>query len=255
MFGRYASLRVNRHGAQTAILTFRHKRTGRKVALFGAMHVGDSEYYSLMHKWASESGCTVLYEGIGPISDEQKGMLTEAESGILEDISRLMAMVKSISRILGCAHQGDTPYPSAWTRSDMTFFELIKSISRSGSNLRIDGNFDKPELYPLVRFAFNALMIGPLCLFRGLIRSRISQTPGLSDVIVDQRNAIALSWIQTAALSRDVVSIWGAEHLPGIGRLLNREGYRLEKREWTTAYRRRPLGFADAIYALKGLAE
>lgn len=54
-------------------------------------------------------------------------------------------------------------------------------------------------------------------------------------VVIHDRNAVAFAGATETLLQRDVVLVWGADHLPGLAALFGGAGYRLRGRRWIDA--------------------
>jgi pheromone shutdown protein TraB len=78
-----------------------------------------------------------------------------------------------------------------------------------------------------------------LFLFVKLLHLGKEDKAALQDIIINERNKVAVDGILEHVQHNHVVSIWGAAHLPGMISLLNKQGYREQERTWFKAYRER----------------
>ncbi len=84
-----------------------------------------------------------------------------------------------------------------------------------------------------------------------------SQKRKMQKVIIGIRDVIAADAIITSALTegKNVVSLWGAGHLPGIEKRLKKSGFRKVQTEWRTAFVKRPYSFLRLRKALKDFSK
>jgi hypothetical protein len=97
---------------------------------------------------------------------------------------------------------------------------------------------ERAEALPPVGFLFLFdLMVRHISLASFLTRIRPSANP-LESVILKERDEIAVAGVRRALSEghREVVTIWGAGHVPGICRHLADDGFQRVSRDWVPAY-------------------
>ncbi|MEI8223956.1 MAG: TraB/GumN family protein [bacterium] len=230
----------------TPVVHLVHPKTKRRIILMGMMHVGDPEYFQeLQHVLNTLKEYRVLYEGIGTINAEQKLLFSEKEQEIFNAMEKSMSDRNIMSAFLRLQGQRDgLNYEASWIRTDMSQFDLIRAMAAKGLGWtkapKFPGVNEKIESL-IVTWLLNALLIRMqvLFLFLKLFHFGKEEKAALQDIIITERNKIAVDGILEHVQHDHVVSIWGAAHLPGMISLLNKQGYREQERTWFKAYRDR----------------
>lgn len=267
------ALRTRRYGLQTAVVTYTRPADWKRVVMVGAMHVADREYFEKLRDFvaAEESAAdgTVLYEAMrdadGPPPDDDRSPAATLERGFagLRDLYRYMAANT------GRAMQYDILRPRAgWINTDMTRREvakrsaetwLIRFLSTTGildaiaKAIGLAGGVPKPPARPDFAASFQmdiSMRATHLSIPLNALLTLLPKRATPLHTIVNERNEAAVEGILEALTRTDnVVSIWGAAHLPGIGRLLKRCGFAVTRRnvKWLTCCRFRRYGLWDIV--------
>lgn len=229
------SIPVRRHrwSTQTAVDTYTHAQTGKTVTLVGVAHIGPAQYYAELQGLVDglESQAEVQYELCRkPDPDEE---MTDQERELVRRL--LDSDQKALAPLLGMVTQSAMTYRDGWLNKDMTMLESLRLLPNPESIAK--GHAELIEVLTAVRFArWCALQMmkysGLLVLISAGSQKLSSKGRATRAVIMDMRNDIA----SQAAVDApgNVVSIWGAEHLIGIGKRLRRSGYRRTGRSWYT---------------------
>jgi uncharacterized protein YbaP (TraB family) len=230
----------------TPVVYLVHQKTKKKIILMGMMHVGDPEYFQeLQHVLNTLKGYQVLYEGIGTVTAEQKLLFSEKEQEIFDAMEKSMSDRNIMSAFLRLQGQRDgLNYEASWIRTDMSQFDLIRSMAARGLKWTKAPKFpsrNKKIESLVVTWLLNALLVRMqvLFLFVKLLHLGKEDKAALQDIIINERNKVAVDGILEHVQHNHVVSIWGAAHLPGMISLLNKQGYREQERTWFKAYRER----------------
>jgi len=225
--------------------------------LVSTMHVAEQGYFvSLQQHISAATGYRILYEMVGKLSPEEKALLTEAEEEVLKELEQIKWVTALLCEITGLQPQQLGVLPS-WVNTDMTAYALIRRMAeervhlfRKNSRLATLALSDRDRMS--INFFIRALLswIIPLLLLMRLTTCGKRRSM-LRIIIVQERDAIAFKGITEHALAADVISIWGAEHISGIHRMLKRAGYKKTRREWFTALRVQKGALRGFLCALK----
>jgi len=216
---------------RTAVETWRHPESGRTVTLVGTIHVGKQRYYDRLGILVADlqaGGAQVHAEGIA--APPKHTPMTEEEAAAIAKM-RLSPMYSWLAEELGLVVQRIPGDHSRWVNTDMNALEFLRALPDRESFLRMFDQFDEMvaelngEKMPavvgkIIRGAMRVMTSRP---GMAIIRRRGRKNPN-RDVIDTARNTIALRAIDET--TDDVVAIWGAAHLEGIGAGLASRGYR-----------------------------
>lgn len=229
----------------TPVIHLKNHQTGKEIVLIGMMHVGDKEYYQQVQKLVdSLLGYKILYEGIKKLSEEETLKLNPNEIKILKKIKKIMNNGSVISTLLRIQDQKKgLQYDPHWICTDMTLFEFIKRLSES----KTDSIFTSDTFLPKKIAKFEKLLfawmfdlalerISGIMVFAKFFGLFSKKERSLEKLIVHDRNIIATKAILAHVKDFNVVSIWGAAHLPGMVKELKKDGFRQEKKSWLVAY-------------------
>jgi hypothetical protein len=240
-------LRLRRGVLQTPIQTWRH-RGGRAVTLIGVQHVGDARYYHALQRLIARheaGGATVQYEMIRPAPDGEWAAATDGERAAFKALAGQRELLESLLRRYGWAYQLDELRErDTWVNVDITDLELVRMIgpdaildSQRGidqvvAEMGVHAQHIVPPLFVLV---MRVLALDRRGLFRRFAARRDKYHQRFADAIVTHRNSVAA----TAALGGggDIVLVWGADHLAGIGALLRDAEFRLTRTTWMPVVR------------------
>lgn len=250
-------LRVRRRILQTPVITWRKPGRPGTVTVVGVAHLGEPGYYAAVAAVIDEAergGAAVHYELIDQPTPGELAAVTGEEIAAYEALRRQLdsGTTDALAGYYGWVYQTDAlAYPPRWRNTDMNSLELVRALGPE--NIIAAGQ--PPPTSVGQQHALAAGMSGVL--FRLMTVLPVTALTGKADtdrpVILDQRNEIALAALPP---SGDVVLIWGAEHLIGIGRALCRAGFRRISRAWLPAGTLPPLhrSLADLAAGLRAWA-
>ncbi len=277
------ALSVDRHGIKTAVVTYVRPEDEKRVTLVGVMHVADREYFAELRERidAEEAdGTIVLFErtrdAATPLPDDD-----QSAAAVLE--RRLDGMkdgYRFIAALSDKAYQMDDLRPKeSWINTDLTRREVARYLTRSwviriivrlqtliGQAVRevirlkrrLDDRIgrqapvkdDEPikPYFPMMFITDLQTRAMPLSFLLFAPFRFISWRPHFAKVILLMRNMIGYHGIvDELRYSDDVLSIWGAAHLPGIGSLLEQTGFVLTSVEWQVCSRFRRYWLWDVV--------
>lgn len=234
-----------------------HPKTGRSIVLIGVMHIGSEAYYKRIEDTLlnlESQKYAVLYEKVLKLEDEEEPKVLNAQQiEIHEFLQSLLKDRPTIASALRIKEQKEAlQYSKSAIRTDTTMMHLIDRLLERKISLKrlreqekeMRSFFDSPD--EIMRDFFKLLMMLQMNLFLGacsgisvlsnLITPFFRTFRILESVVLKERNIIALKAIYFHALDTDVVSIWGAAHLPGMIKDLKKQGYRIDKKEWDLIY-------------------
>jgi hypothetical protein len=202
------------------------------------MHIGDARYFDQLSEilaGLAAGGAEVHLEGISHRQDE---LLTEWERARLAEARRWRNPETSGAAValLKVESQSLLRLPEETRNIDLSHAELLRRLGWDAYR-RLFAVESAPlpgrGLAPVVRAAIRfQLRHG-----RGLefLRSTRPEWRRVNRVVIDERNAVAFAGAADALERRDVVLVWGADHLPGLARLFQRAGYRPLAERWLSA--------------------
>lgn len=270
------ALRSTRKGLQTAVVTYNHPEDYTRVVLVGAMHVADRPYFEELKTFVDEehdvNKSVILYEAVRkspnpPEDDNSATAILQRAFGNLRKAYTYMAACT------GKAFQPDVlTEEDHWINTDMTQREvaersakswLIRFLYRTGllwlamkffRLVDIPEPPDKPDFSMSMQID-NGMRSQHLSVVMGAPLSLIPKEATPIKTILYDRNELAVEMILGQTVHHDhIVSIWGAAHLPGMGKLLEENGYvRSKDVKWFTCSRFRRYGIFSIIrYVLSG---
>jgi hypothetical protein len=229
---------------QTPLCEFEHPQTGSNIGVVGVIHLGEQSYFDTVSDYIldrEDAGAQVHYEGLKPAS-KVESVKFKAEAKQAEAMANsLNTMHYVIAEALGVQSQGESiDYASSWQNHDIGRVELVRLLGAKGVS-RLTQLGDRAEkleaalspelLAATLRAAFR---FTPIFIPMGIVLRRHERK-----ILVDHRNEIALAGIDDTLSEepdRDIALLWGAGHLPGIGKGLQQRGYRLTDRSWLSAF-------------------
>jgi hypothetical protein len=202
--------------------------TGRTITLEGVSHVADADFWlALSSRLAfaeGNNGAEIHFEGVG------KDVENPPKLGL-----DYAAFAESLGLV---AQKPGLTYRDTWKRTDIELSEILAHISpeRLAKHEKTAAEAEHMLLHAAESRAFRRGLHWGLIIILAIYsgsRLRTSTFGVPASVILDRRNMLAAC----AAMNtdRDVVAVWGANHLPGIGKLLRRAGFRRVSRHWSTA--------------------
>jgi len=246
--------RVRRRVAQTPVVRYENRETGRTVTLIATMHSGTNAYFSKLNELIAGlegMGAVVCFEGIRPAAEEEWAQAADRERaarGLSLPVNGLQAMC----RYLGWVEQSvGLKYSPSWRNVDMTELELVRQAQPHNvteSSTAFSDLFAglTPEQLGEITGSGEALLVRLLSLDYFDLLRRLSVRAASSDahrnvgrVMVEERNRGALARLPKDA---DAVLLWGSGHLPGLAAGLKEAGYRRRSTAWV------PVGELPAVW-------
>jgi len=238
---------LGRPSLQTAVTNMRHHDSGRRVTLVGVVHVGSRDYFEeIQHQIDvhEASGGTVLYEGLGSLSEAEVAQLSPRERTVYRTLAPLHELYGAFARSLDLVFQGDAlRYDrTRWVNADIPLRELLRRWAESGA-----------PLLPLGDPGGRGFSIPKTSLGRGVSALTLLQTPlmltvlnrlhghlpalgKLRELLLSDRNRAALDALESAPGACDALILYGAGHIAGLVEGLERRGYICGERHWLTAF-------------------
>lgn len=241
---------------QTPVVFYVHPKTKRQVVFVAVIHIGEADYYTALQKTIDAYGHhAVLYEMVGKLTSTERESLTKSEQVILKQFESGKEFIEMAKELLGVTHQKEgLSYPPEWINTDIGMADLLRLFAER--NLRLIRGHIEPTPLDKDRALFQWLLDAMLRNFVPVIWT-IRLLTGFSslkrdvrEVILDHRNEVGMKAIFNHLQHRDVVTIWGAEHLYGMDEDLRAAGFREVRREWFDAYRSRDYRFRDVFSEL-----
>jgi hypothetical protein len=219
------------------VATDTYVKDGRHVVLFGVSHIAGEEFWEKSNTFLSEL--------------ESKGFEVQFE-GVKNDMENAPVFVPSyalMAELMGLQDQkAGLVYKKHWLRTDTTMSKFLEGTNpeklaktvKSSAELEAkirellasddramygEGFLKLMKLTPYVTPVLALMRSFPNADFIGGISKK---------AILDDRNDIASDAILAA--ESHVVAVWGANHLPGIGKTLKANGFKLRSRQWHPAY-------------------
>jgi hypothetical protein len=239
------AMRKRQDQLQTAVWHYIHATTGSRLTLIGMIHVGNEAYYQRVRQTMMElesAGAQVHYERVRKLTDEQFAALSDHDRVRVERNRQMSVTRRQVFDLIGLSHQMDhlNP-PDSWLNTDMDELTLARKLPLRKKN---DINFldnlkderTKRIFSSLLRFALRHItLLYVLSLMLTWIKPKARL---IKRVILGERNDIALAAVVEAKPHQhrqDLVLNWGAAHLPGIHRGLQKLGYTQTGQEWFSA--------------------
>lgn len=245
----------------TPVVYLIHPNTQRKIVLMGVIHIADSAYFMELQRMIDTlNGYKVLYEGLGKITSEEQLLFTPDEKRIYKTLKQHMKARGIISSFLKLQGQHDgLSYLDSWVRTDMTLFEFIRTISEKKidlfrKKLKFTFNFKKGSSeYLLTTWLVNAFFMRiPAILYIYKFISIFSKQKRMrNELIVNERNRIAINGILKEVSDSNVISIWGAAHLPDMIKKLKDVGFEVQEKQWLVAYTMPENSFKDFVDSVR----
>lgn len=214
------SIRRKRGNVEAATDTY--VKDGRTVTLVGVAHVASPTFWERTRALIAakeDAGYEVQYEAV------KNDLGRKFKLG--PDLDGLAKFVGLESQFTGITYNRED-----WVCTDIRLSELVGNLSPE-KLARVE---EESAAFDITDPAY-ANYAKPLRWLMGYIHilDRLPiKTFGLKRAdVVDKRDKAAFAGIKNT--TRNVISIWGAAHLPGIGRHLLADGYHLAHREWVTA--------------------
>lgn len=217
----------------------------RTVTLVGVSHLAEAGYYRAvleLIRALQAGGALVHHERVAVAGAEERAACTELERGALDVLDYTMSLVARIGHATGLMSQKDgVPAGEDWVNTDTTEVTLVRllgprRIVDALSDKRLPAVVDLLAGHRLGRAGLRWLMRNLGRLQRFSVLAGDGAVAGLDNrVVVDWRNAFAVTAALAAPAGSHVVAVWGALHLPGIGDSLQDNDFVLGEVSWYTA--------------------
>lgn len=219
------------------VATDTYVKDGRHVVLFGVSHIAGEEFWKKSNTFLSElegKGFDVQFEGVkndmedAPVFVPSYALMAELmglqdqKSGLVYKDHWLRTDTTMSKFLAGTNPEKLAKTVSASAEMEKKIRELLKSDDRA---LYGEGLLKMLRLTPYLTPVMTLLQSFPNADFIGGISRK---------AILDDRNDIARDAI--LGTGNHVVAVWGANHLPGIGRGLKANGFKFKSRQWHPAY-------------------
>lgn len=247
-------IRIKNRNVQTATDYYFNPATERRVIIIGVVHQAERIYFRDIQKLLdrfSDEGNRIIYEGFRKMKLRHERRLGENERVIFRAL-RGRTFPKEWSEVMPITCQKDElVYRKNWINGDMSELDFIRLMAVRDYHVSISKKellqktMCKSDIRLIVNNVFKNV-VGRSAWERLTIPfSRRKKM--WNEIILDHRNVIAVCAIARNLKSSDVVTIWGAAHLRGIGEHLKDMGFRKEKRTWLDAYFVRKYSFWDLV--------
>jgi hypothetical protein len=240
--------------AQTPVIRYENRKTGRTVTLIATMHSGTNAYFSKLNDIIAgleAMGAVVCCEGIRPAAEEEWARAADGERAA-RGLSVPVSGLQALCRYLGWVEQSaGLTYSPSWRNVDITELELVRQAQPHNVSAMSDGFADlfgglTPEQFGEVGGSIETVLLRLLSLDYFDLVWRLSARTASSDayrnvarVMLEERNRGALARLPSDA---DAVLLWGSGHLPGLAVGLKKAGYRQRSTTWV------PVGELPAVW-------
>lgn len=228
----------------TPLYEFEHAHTDSTLSLVGTIHIGTSTYYEDIQAYAQDrqaAGSAVHYELVNKADD---AALKAAGPEVADSVIALRNFGDFFTAIcdkLDLVHQTDgITYADSWENHDANELELAQLLGAEAVRKLVQANESLTQLSDsrpdfTAKFLKAVLRTLPvMCLTQDMLpRSQAKRT------LVDYRNTIALKAVARTLADdpdRDITMIWGAGHVPGLRKGLERQGYQARRVRWLGAF-------------------
>ena len=207
----------------------------RFVALAGVCHIADQSFWDNLNKRIAgyeDMGYSVQYERIR--NDLTKEEVAKVKGGT--GTSELYEKLAEIAHLQ--AQSNAITYLDHWENTDIAMSEWLKLGKQAREMMAILAEMST-ALDTLVKLGGKERVGRDLRLglrWMPVVQHLIPRNRELNSMVIELRNKIAAEALLKA--EGNVVSIWGAGHLSGIGKILRSNGFHRESRVWSTAVSR-----------------
>jgi hypothetical protein len=253
----YVRFSEDENGArlETTIVTLKNK-IGVRVALIGAVHVGDKAYYEKLNEVFTHYEA-VLYELVGGGYSERKQRKTSDTDTRLHAIGSLQKMMKDALALESQLEHVDYTAKN-FVHADMgtrQFFDTQKEKGETflglwwkavKAQMDVAESGDAPEQPGLVKLLEILCKKDSATELKRLVGREFDEIEAIiagveSDggtVILGERNRIALEKLdrEIAGGKKNLAIFYGAAHLQDMETRLKKKGFEIEKTEWLTAW-------------------
>jgi hypothetical protein len=115
--------------AQTPVVRYENRKSGRTVTLIATMHSGTNAYFNKLNEIIAgleATGALVCYEGIRPAAEEEWARAADGERAA-RGLSVPVNALQAVCRYLGWVEQSaGLKYSPSWRNVDITELELVR---------------------------------------------------------------------------------------------------------------------------------
>ena len=225
---------------------------GHKITLLGVMHIAEQPFWSKLTQTLLNTKNTVHLEGVKPFNKETS-VATVEEQNKMDSLLKVASFSRILAKETGLVFQLDgiktaltdagTALPeTGWQNVDMNVQAAVKHINADELNEtaasldKLVTEFQKDDApFSLGSFMLfmirNPKILKALTFFTQLTKKDKNEAlDALQGFILDDRNEYAIA--EALKVENDVILVWGAAHLEGMGKLLKKAGYRHQQRKW-----------------------
>lgn len=215
-----------------------YTKGNKVIAVAGVCHIADASFWDGLNRRIAgyeNMGYSVQYERISNDLSAEEMKKIKGGEGTGE-------LYEKLAEIAGLHPQSKAlTYKDHWTNTDITMSEWLK-LGKPATSLmamisEVAAGLDKIIEIGGKERVGSDLRFG-LC-WMPVFKHVIPKSKERDTIILDMRNEIAADAMLKA--EGNVVSIWGAAHLNGIGKILRKAGFRRESRVWSTAVHKDPV--------------
>ena len=216
---------------QSPIVKLYNKELDRCVVLIGTCHIGKPEYFKTLTEKINdleENNYKILYERV---MGESGNVKTEDDQ-----FNNLNNAITNLCQLMNLQFQAEgLRYKESWINTDFTTAQLekllkVNNISVFSSSSMDLSKYNQNMLKWIIGKCFGLM---PFMEKFDFIKSIFSKQ---YKILVSYRNEIAVEGIKKYIDKNNIVSIWGAGHIDGIIKLLEKEKFIIENKEWITYF-------------------
>lgn len=221
------SIRIRRGDLQVATHSFYNPITGRHFRIIGVCHLADEYFWHTTQNTIETfrrllPKAEVHYEGVLPDHHKEKPKPDNTFS--------------EFSEAIGLVYQPDgLTYRPDWIRTDLTMTQILAKLEKPEKF--IDSQKKVKEALRDMTEAIEDIP-GVATWIRRVMRYAIpyahvfGRRSNEYSVVIDVRNRHAVSTM--VSTGTDIITLWGAEHLKGIAKILTNCGYEHLHTTWNT---------------------
>jgi hypothetical protein len=236
-----ADIRNTKRGLEMRTRRYRNMRTGHSITLIGVIHLAHPSFWKTTERKmisAARDGI-VHYEAV---RRDDSGKTIPAH--IADRIEKLKALTSASTigaKLTGLMFQKDgIDYPGNpnWKNVDLTVVEVAESLDSDTLNKTAEEleNITKDipeEQQRLLGKAFLFALRHFTLIHRLTTIKKLVNPSVLDKVILEKRNRYAIH--HALKEQKPLTLVWGAAHLSGMGKILERAGYSLVGQDWELA--------------------
>ena len=200
----------------------------RSIAVAGVCHIADEAFWQGLQRRIDgyeNMGYSVQYERIRNDLKQDTGVAPGSTTKLYDMLADMTGLV---------AQNNGLEYREHWRNTDLTLSQMME-FSHAASLFDLIAQA-KDSLEKLVALGGTERLgrdIRTGLRWMPILQHVVPKNHERNAIIIDLRNALAADAMLN--VEGNVVAIWGAGHLKGIGELLCEEGFKRESRLWTPA--------------------